>query len=757
MATVDAKSSPWRGVAGVAVLLALVITAVTLTGLSVIESLAAIVSAVVACLPVLPQLRRSLSRHAVTPRIVVSGRQSLAAPLSNAPMPLRGRQTETALLRAALRRPRDRMVVLTGMGGAGKTAIALDLVRWALGRRRTAWWISARTSESFVEGLVSLIETLGGTLSDSDAVRAGAGRARDRLWDLLRRAPRGWLLVFDDADDLGVLGPLDGSGWIRPSGRGLVLITSRVGDHRLWGAGARVVRVAPLPEGDAARVLLDVAQGGSEQEALELARYLAGLPLALRLAGSAVGSDLARWSSFAAYQDALRHKGMGRLLTEEEGLASGSDPRRAVTSTWELSLDSLDRAGVPQARELLRLLSCYAPGLPIPVSLLEAEPLHRLLGTTPGVDDDGRRLDAGLLGLLQLNLITRESVTVGETTATCVRLHPVVAETNRLHLDRGTNGPLLRQTAVDVIVAALLPLRFDHHQAWPFVNHLIPHVRQLLATTATQLGNEHVARLLTAAARIVAVKVWSGAEPAGERLAAEALDFAETLEAHHPVRLELLTELAWAIGRNGRWEEARTQLTAVVAAWSSRAEPVQAALLDARHKAAWAIGKCGNWQAAREQLEAIHELRCTLLGHEHPDTLHSLCCLAWATWRTGDGKTAERVYLRVIEARRRVLGDDDVEVMDAYHSLAEGYVMDGRFADAESLLRRLLDQRARILPVDHPETLDGRPRYWLGRALLGQGKRAEADRVLVGLLEDQIRALGADHPATAATRAVIAS
>jgi hypothetical protein len=38
---------------------------------------------------------------------------------------------------------------------------------------------------------------LGGTAGDSDSIRAGTGRAQDRLWELLRQAPSGWMLVLD--------------------------------------------------------------------------------------------------------------------------------------------------------------------------------------------------------------------------------------------------------------------------------------------------------------------------------------------------------------------------------------------------------------------------------------------------------------------------------------------------------------------------------------------------------------------------------
>ncbi len=71
------------------------------------------------------------------------------------------------------------------------------------------------------------------------------------------------------------------------------------------------------------------------------------------------------------------------------------------------------------------------------------------------------------------------------------------------------------------------------------------------------------------------------------------------------------------------------------------------------------------------------------------------------------------------------------------------------------ILRSVIRDRDRILGQQHPETLDSRPRYWLGRALRGQGRHREAEAVLSELVKNQVKALGNDHPAAAATRAAL--
>jgi hypothetical protein len=168
------------------------------------------------------------------------------------------------------------------------------------------------------------------------------------------------LLVFDNADDPRLLGPLDGTGWLRGSKRGMVLVTSRLSKSQ-WGSDATVHEVTTLTEQDAARLLLDLApHAGDETDARALAGRSGCLPLALGSAGRYLQSRFATAAtSFTAYQEALDTIGIDRLLTVRDAIGSDRDSRGAVMRTWELSLESLAAHGLPQARPLLRLLSCY--------------------------------------------------------------------------------------------------------------------------------------------------------------------------------------------------------------------------------------------------------------------------------------------------------------------------------------------------------------------------------------------------------------
>ena len=106
--------------------------------------------------------------------------------------------------------------------------------------------------------------------------------------------------MLDNADNPAALTAGDrpvnsGSGWLRPTRAGLVLVTSRVGDAQRWGPVARILRLDSLDQADGAQVLLDLAPGaGNRADAESLSDHLGGLPLALHQAGVVPGVPVRR-------------------------------------------------------------------------------------------------------------------------------------------------------------------------------------------------------------------------------------------------------------------------------------------------------------------------------------------------------------------------------------------------------------------------------------------------------------------------------
>jgi hypothetical protein len=178
-----------------------------------------------------------------------------------------------------------RIAALYGLGGAGKTSVALAYAHQHLAEAGIAWQLAAEDPAVLTAGLGELAAQLGAR-DGGDPVAA--------VHAILAAYPAGWLLVFDNAP-----GPEAVAGFVPPGGEGRVLITSR---NALWppGQGLEV----PVLDLDAAAGFLAARTGDADhQAAASLAEAVGGLPLALEQAAAyiqASGDSLAGY--LAAFQ-----------------------------------------------------------------------------------------------------------------------------------------------------------------------------------------------------------------------------------------------------------------------------------------------------------------------------------------------------------------------------------------------------------------------------------------------------------------------
>ena len=331
---------------------------------------------------------------------------------------MRGRDGLIGELRRALRPypwRASRAFVIAGMGGLGKSTVALTAARMARQRGYRVWWVHAADTARLTSGMLEVLRELSAPESVTVPVREGARTASARAWEFLNGdhgAGRRWLLVFDGADNPAVLAgadattPADGTGWLRADPAGMVIVTTRIRDPQVWGTRVTLRELKPLDDEAGAEVLRDLAPEVADpggHEARELSRRLGGLPLALHLAGAYLGSPFAHWSTFAGYRQALDGVELPAALMDIE--EQGADIHATVQRTWDLSLDALAAEGRPQARPLLLVLSCFAPATPIPAWLLQLPPLAELLadrtvspaGKTMGPNGVGYARPAGSL------------------------------------------------------------------------------------------------------------------------------------------------------------------------------------------------------------------------------------------------------------------------------------------------------------------------------------------------------------------------
>ncbi|MBF9131406.1 tetratricopeptide repeat protein [Plantactinospora sp. S1510] len=514
----------------------------------------------------------------------------------------------------------SRVRVLHGLGGRGKTSIALEVCARSAGG--PVWWVSAVDEVSLRAGLTAVARHAGASEQE-----LRAGDLGDVLWGRLAGLASGWLLVVDNADDPQVLagsGQLaDGNGWLRPAEvAGLVVVTSR---SARWPSWCHPQRVGMLDEELAAEVLRDAAgeQAGGLDEARALARWLGGLPLALRLAGAylaATGAALlpepGRPATFVEYLEVLQADGGRRFV-------AGQEMAEEVTSrALTLSLDLLARRGLEQAEVLLRLLAQFAEA-PIPFRLLLDPEVLSQSGVLGGVSagDISRLLEA----LADMALI---DVTAGTGVQRVLTLHPVVrtASLDTFAASHGDPSDLETVAALAIYSAADgestgLP---EDPPRWPLWQLLAPHAFELLRRVSRIEGPSSdlvgwAAYSAGLAAR--AARAQGDYEQARTEFQAIYDIGRRTLGDEHPYTLTTRHELAGVLHDQGDYEQARTEFQAIYDIERRTLGDEHPHTLATRHNLAGVLHDQGDYEQARTEFQAIYDIWRRTLGDEHPDTL----------------------------------------------------------------------------------------------------------------------------------------
>ena len=603
---------------------------------------------------------------------------------------------------------RPRVVALHGLGGAGKTSVALEYAHRHLGEVKVAWQFPAEDPAVLAAGFGELAAQLGVVaLADTrDPVASVHGVLADYA--------AGWLLVFDNAPDRASV-----AAFIPPAGRGRVLITSR---DQIWPSG-QALEVPVLDPKVAARFLVSRTGDPDQQAALELAGELGGLPLALEQAAAYIQAS---GDSLADYLASFRQR---RTELLARGKPTGYD--RTLATTWQLAFDDLDSA-TPQAVGLLRLLANCAP---------EAIPLRMLLQPRPGLASQfGEEVEPVLVPLLEDPLAAGDAIAALRRYSLVIRADDGSVSVHRL-VQAVTADQMpaelasqWRQAAAALIGAAI-PADPQLPQTWPACAALLPHVQAALGLTSD--GMWRIARYLGE----------SGSYPAARDLFQQIADAYWDDDAYgpeHPDTLAARLDLAYWTGMAGDPAAARDQYAALLPTRVRVLGAEHPHTLAVRHNLARWTGQAGDPASARDQFAALVPVFERVQGPEHPRTLLALDNLAMWTGVAGDAAAARDLFAALLAVEERVHGSEHPLTLKTRGWLADNTGEAGDPAAARDQLAMLVPVYEQILGADYPDTLGVRVAlaYWTGKA----GDPAGARDQLAAHLPVMERVQGPEHP-----------
>jgi DNA-binding SARP family transcriptional activator/tetratricopeptide (TPR) repeat protein len=247
-----------------------------------------------------------------------------------------GRAEEAELLTADCHGNLPLLEVIEGMGGVGKTALAVHVAHSKTVRYPDAQLFVQFSGDGPGSGAVEVLHRLLRMLGVPAARIPAETGERIRLWRS-EMAHRRAVIVVDDAPGPDQVAPL-----VLAAGDSLTIVTSR--QHANW-PGQRVLRLEPLGAGDSVTLLRRSADSAAERDADKMAMVASlcgGLPLAIRVAAGRLREG------YLADLDSL----IDELADVHAGRADGTEAGRRIFSAFEFSYRQLTAEG----KRMFRLL-----------------------------------------------------------------------------------------------------------------------------------------------------------------------------------------------------------------------------------------------------------------------------------------------------------------------------------------------------------------------------------------------------------------
>lgn len=571
-----------------------------------------------------------------------------------------GREDELRDLRNSLTSDQAarRVQVICGLGGIGKTQLALEYLYRNKDQYNIVWWINADEPATMALGYAKLATHLGMHIPEGtglDDIRHAMRRLLDTRHD--------WLLVLDNA-----AGVDDVRNYIPMERKGHVLITSR---NPNWEVIARPFPLKPMKRVDSVQFLLHRTGINKPDTAVGLlAQALGDLPLAMEQAAACIERTRMDFNGYLKRFETH----WAELLGDVKQTGDYPD---SVEMTWEISFRQLQDEA-PAAASLLNLLSFLGPDA-IPRSMLRdgAAMLPDDLAATAA---DDLRLNNALAALRNFSLIEDDGRLIG--------VHRLVGTLVR---DRLSDGE--RASWADAAIRMLaISFKFDSIDllSWDRAAELLPHA---LAASwhaeANQVAPRATVTVLDDAGRYLIKRAqFEEAKGLFERVMAIATRFyGET----HPQVSSIANNLGRVHRLLGNVDEAKHHFEKsmqIDQQTYGQSDPRMAAVFN---NYGVILQESGDAEGARQQFEWALEMYKQHYREDHPKVAAIINNLGYVKGAAGDLKGGMEQFQEALGIAVNQLGEDHPTVGAIRVNLGIVQRLQGDLEGAKANLERGLE------------------------------------------------------------------
>jgi tetratricopeptide (TPR) repeat protein len=577
-----------------------------------------------------------------------------------------------------------------GLGGGGKTAVALELAYRMMAKHSPflVLWVPAISRETFEIAYREI-----GILLRIPGITDYNADVKQLVKNSLNSGDFGdWLMVIDNADDPNVL--LDSTNddpragrlydYLPRSDRGSIVFTTRDRKAAERLTQSSVLELEDMTKAEAKQLMARRIMKGTlldDQSATnELLELLTYLPLAIVQAVAFINSNQVSISEYVSLFKRVDTE--VEILSERfEDLSRYQETESTIARTWQVSFDQILKQD-QLAAGYLSFMACI-DRINIPQSLLPVEGTtvqrFKALGTLTGY---------AFIAECQQNSQQVE----GER---FFNVHRLVQKATVWWLKEHDNWTAWTETAYGRL-KELVP--YGGHEGRSIWISYLPHAIHI-ADLCSTLSETRRASLLDRIGRCQATL--------GQYTTAE--------ETHRRVL---------SLRRKNVGNEEASTLTSM--------NEVGLALSDQ--------GKYKEAEAMHRQTLALSE---KVLSTEHPDTLASMNNLAVVLGRQGKYKEAEAMHRQTL-ALREVLSKEHPDTLISMNNLAAVLDLQGKYKEAEAIYRQTLALREKVLSKEHPDTLTSV--YCLANLLAKQDLYDEATTLYQRVCDGYSVVLGDDHP-----------